>query len=141
MRKRTLARECALQILYQIDITGQFDDKTMPDFWSSREDVEQVSQSFANQLVQGVLDHKEALDKIISQYATNWRLDRMAVVDRNVLRLSCYELMFCDDIPPKVAINEAVDLAKKFSAPESGKFVNGIVDKIKQEKQKHIKDL
>jgi N utilization substance protein B len=91
---------------------------------------------FSSQLVQGVAENLEKIDKKISEYATNWRLERMAYVDRNILRLGSYELLFREDIPPKVSINEAVELAKKFSSQEASKFVNGILDKIKSEHKK-----
>ena len=81
-------------------------------------------------MISGVEAHLEAIDAKISQYATNWQLKRMAVIDRNILRLGTYELLYADDIPPKVTINEAVELAKKYGDLESGKFVNGILDKI-----------
>ncbi|MCU0651889.1 MAG: transcription antitermination factor NusB [Candidatus Omnitrophica bacterium] len=136
MRKRTLAREFALQVLYQLDITRDNCDKALDNFWlHAEENVEQSVKDFTAVLVRGVAENIDALDAKITQYAANWHLKRMAVVDRNILRLSCYELMFRSDIPPKVSINEAVDLAKKFSGVEAGKFVNGILDKIKQEKK------
>jgi N utilization substance protein B len=92
---------------------------------------ETATRLFAEKLVQGVLERRDALDEQIKKYAQNWDLHRMAVVDRNVLRLAIYEMMHRDDIPPVVSINEAVDIAKRFSTEESGKFVNGILDKIK----------
>ena len=138
MRKRTLAREFSLQILYQIDITGDKHGEALENFWDAHleDKVEEETKSFTNKVVNGVIDNLEVIDSNISQYATNWQLERMAVVDRNVLRLGCYELIFRDDIPPKVSINEAVDLAKKYSGIEAGKFVNAILDKIKLEKNK-----
>lgn len=136
MRKRTKARELALQVLYQADITHDKFDAAISDFWQahSEENIEEEIKQFAGELVSGVADNLDTIDKKISQYATNWQLERMAVIDRNVLRLSCYELMFRGDIPPKVSINEAVELAKKYSGPEAGKFVNAILDKVKLEK-------
>jgi transcription antitermination factor NusB len=135
MRKRTLAREFALQVLYQIDITSDTYDESLSDFWQAHsEDVlEEQIKNFTNELVRGVADNLEVIDAKINQYATNWQIRRMAVVDRNILRMSCYELMFRHDIPSKVSINEAIELAKKYSGPETGKFVNGILDKIKLE--------
>jgi len=136
MRKRTLAREFALQVLYQLDITGDNCDTALDNFWlHAEENIEQSVKDFTALLVRGVAENLNLLDTKITQYAANWHLKRMAVVDRNILRLSCYELIFRTDIPPKVSINEAVDLAKKFSGVEAGKFVNGILDKIKQEKK------
>ena len=132
MRKRTQAREYALQILYQIDVRKDPEDKILVDFWKNIETEPEVS-DFAAKLVIGTIRNKKKIDEMISKYASNWKLSRMAVIDRNVLRLAAYELLFCDDIPPKVSINEAVDLAKKFGDTESGKFVNGILDKINKE--------
>jgi transcription antitermination factor NusB len=138
MRKRTRAREFALQVLYQMDITHDNYDTALDNFWQSHsyEQIEQDMKNFTTELVAGVKENLKVIDPKISQYATNWQLERMAVVDRNVLRLSCFELLFRDDIPPKVSINEAVELAKKYSDPEAGKFVNAILDKIKLEKNK-----
>lgn len=132
MRKRTQAREYALQILYQIDVRKDPGDKILVDFWKNIEAEPEVS-DFAAKLVIGSIKNKKKIDEVISKYASNWKMSRMAVIDRNVLRIATYELLFCDDIPPKVSINEAVDLAKKFGDTESGKFVNGILDKINKE--------
>ena len=132
MRKRTKARECALQILYQIDIRKDPPEKLTAEFWET-EEAESEVKDFAEALVKGTVANTKKIDEMISKYASNWKLNRMAVIDRNVLRLATYELLFCEDIPPKVSINEAVDLAKKFGDMESGKFVNGILDRIKKE--------
>lgn len=138
MRKRTIAREFALQILYQLDITRDTPEAALDNFWSARsaEEIESELKEFASKLVKGVVLHLDEIDKKISQYAANWQLKRMAVVDRNIMRMGCFEIIYCDDIPPKVSINEAVDLAKKFSGIEAGKFVNAILDKVKIEKDK-----
>lgn len=137
MRKRTLARTYALQVLYQMDITSDNYIECLESFWQSLEDVvEDPVKEFTFELVKGVRDNLESIDKMISEYAANWQIERMAFIDRNVLRLSCYEIIFRNDIPPKVSINEAVELAKKFSGIEAGKFVNGILDKIKSENNK-----
>ncbi len=131
MRKRTLGREYALKILYQKDITGRGVEQTVQEFWKHNEEsVEQEVEDFANRLTAGVQQHIEEIDKKISQYATNWQLKRMAIIDRNILRLGVFELQYASDIPPIVAINEAVELAKKYGDLESSKFVNGILDKI-----------
>jgi transcription antitermination protein NusB len=134
MRKRSLAREYALQVLYQHDITSEFDEQIMRIFWESlNEQIDDSVKEFSQSLVRGTIEHRSLIDERIMAYAANWQLERMAVVDRNILRLAGYELLYCPGIPPKVAINEAVELAKKFSGEEAGKFVNGILDKIKQE--------
>ena len=135
MRKRTKARECALQVLYQIDITKGDAVSCLDDYWRSNEDADASIVEFANSLVMGTVDNLVKLDAVIAAYATNWNIDRMAVVDRNILRLAAYELLFIKEIPPKVSINEAVDIAKKFGDKDSGKFVNGILDKIAKEEK------
>jgi transcription antitermination factor NusB len=137
MRKRSQGRELALQILYQLDITHEGFEQAVRMFWEmdANRDCSEEVRSFADELVKGVLANCKAIDDMIAGYATNWELDRMAVVDRNILRLSAYELMIRSDIPPKVSINEAVELAKKYSGIQASKFVNGILDKIKSEKK------
>jgi len=138
MRKRSRAREFALQILYQMDITHDNCDVSLDNFWQahSEENIEEGVKNFTTEVVKGVADNLGAIDALIVQYANNWQLQRMAVVDRNIMRLSSYELIFRDDIPPKVSINEAVELAKKYSGLEAGKFVNAILDKVRLEKDK-----
>lgn len=138
MRKRTLAREFALQILYQIDITSDNYLQALDNFWQARTDdnIEEQIKNFTAELVKGTVENRQVIDERIAQYATNWQLKRMAVIDRNILRMGSYELTFRSDIPPKVSINEAVELAKKYSGMEAGKFVNAILDKIRQEGSK-----
>jgi N utilization substance protein B len=154
MRKRREARERAVQFLFQHDLNppedlgaalNQFwDAQRMSDFleshgptWGERVNLpppsadESATRLFAERLVRGVLEHREQLDDIIRKHAKNWDLHRMAAVDRNVMRLAIHEMLHRDDIPPVVSINEAVDVAKKFSTADSGKFVNGILDKVK----------
>jgi len=138
MKKRTLAREFSLQILYQIDICHEACEEVLKNFWQAKaeEEIEEEVKLFSADLVKGTVDNLAAIDEKITQFATNWQLERMAFVDRNILRLGVFELVFRPDIPPKVTINEAVELAKKFSGKEAGKFVNGILDKIKIEIKK-----
>lgn len=138
MRKRTKAREYVLQMLYQVDITHADWQDTLKSFWedNDREDIASELKDFSSQLLEGVIKELPEIDNKISKYAANWQLERMAFVDRNIMRLGCFELLFRADIPPKVAINEAVELAKKYSGIESGKFVNAILDQIKIEKEK-----
>ena len=132
MRKRSKSREFAVQILYQMDITHDAAQTSCANFWESQETaVEEEIKIFTQELVKGTCDFLGPIDTKISECANNWHLKRMAVVDRNILRLGCYELLFRTDIPPKVSINEAVELAKKYSGLDAGKFVNGILDKIK----------
>ena len=138
MRKRTKAREYVLQMLYQADITRGSWQEILKSFWESNAQQENSEElkDFSAQLLKGVAAHMQEIDNKISKYAANWQLERMAFVDRNIMRLGCFELLFSQDVPPKVAINEAVELAKKYSGLESGKFVNAILDQIKIEKEK-----
>ena len=122
-----------LQILYSMDVSGIKTDEALSEFWNEHPSFAKEIREFAEELVTGVRKDIEKIDKAISEHATNWTLKRMAVVDRNILRFAVYELLFRSDIPPKVTINEAVDIAKKYGEANSGKFVNGILDKIGKE--------
>ena len=130
--KRTKARERALQALYQIDVTAEGIDDALGRFWKSFEPVEREVMDLAEALVRGVAQHRRAVDDTIERISTNWRLDRMAKVDRNVLRLAVYELLRTD-VPVKVVINEAIELGKKFGSESSGAFVNGVLDRVAAE--------
>jgi transcription antitermination factor NusB len=130
MRKRTLSREIALKVLYANDITGEPVEDCLRKYWEHDEQTSESVRVFTEDIVNGVDSNKEELDKTITGYAANWKMERMATVDRNILRIASYELLFATDIPPKVAINEAIEMAKKYGDKDSGKFVNGILDKI-----------
>lgn len=101
----------------------------LDEFWKPLKDSEE-SRAFAERLVAGVLEYKHELDEVIGRYATNWKVSRMQVVDRNILRLGTYELLWLDDVPAKVTMNEAIELARDFGDDEAAKFVNGILDKV-----------
>lgn len=138
MRKRTQAREIALQALYQHDLQRKIDGGvkgSVDDYEAfirdSTDDPE--VRSYARVLLDGAIASMDALDERIAAAAVNWKLSRIAPVDRSILRLALYEILESRDVPPKVAINEAIDLAKKFSTEQSGAFVNGILDKIYSE--------
>ncbi len=130
MKKRTRARELALQFLYQVDLLGDDKIEDLAQFLRQEERDAETCR-FAKRLVTGTWAVRAELDAEIQQVAQNWQISRMAVIDRNVLRIAAYELLHCEDIPPKVAINEAIELGKRFSTSNSGAFINGIVDKIK----------
>lgn len=130
MRRRSLARESTLQMLYQAELINKSIDDTIEKYWSEQESNDESMKEFANRLARGIYANLDAIDERISTYATNWQLSRMAIIDRNILRLGVFEMHYADDIPPKVTINEAVELAKKYGDMESGKFVNGILDRI-----------
>lgn len=128
MGSRHRARERALQILFQYDIHGK-SGEWLDEFWKPLKDSRE-SRAFAERLVAGVLERKKELDELIGLYATNWKVSRMQVVDRNILRLGAYELLCLDEVPAKVTMNEAIELAKDFGDDEAAKFVNGILDKV-----------
>ena len=132
IRKRTKAREYALQFLYMLDIRGSEIMGEETSFFAEQTDDEDII-SFARDLVEGVKEHREKIDATIEESTQNWELGRIATVDRNILREAIYELLFRPDIPPKVSINEAIELGKKFSTSNSGGFINGILDRIKRD--------
>ena len=141
---RRKARECALQVLYQLDISEQeAEQEVLDEFWQrvmneNKDDLEGVRhnqmQRFAERLIHGVLKEKATLDEQLNVCASNWRLDRMNVIDRNIMRLSAYEILFCDDVPQLAAMNEGIELAKIFGDKESSRFINGVLDKLRSEK-------
>jgi N utilization substance protein B len=138
MGRRRKARELALQLLYELDLRG--DDAveaTLADFWQRQPPGEPAGdeevREFATRLVRGTKDHQAKIDEVINRFAERWDLERMAVVDRNILRAGVFELLWAVDVPPKVAINEALDIARKFSTEESTRFINGVLDRVRRE--------
>lgn len=129
MGKRTQSREIALQVLYQIDVSHGSAEEIFNLFWTHFAPPDELKE-FTEKIVNGVCQYRKEIDLIIEHYSEHWRLKRMTVVDRNILRLSIYELLYSDDTPPKVILNEAVELGKKFGSEKSFSFVNGILDKI-----------
>jgi N utilization substance protein B len=166
MGKRREARERAVQFLFQHDLNPPADlAAELEQFWNSQRTAaiedeksgmatwgekvelppptaeEAETRLFAEPLIKGVLEHRDAIDEQIKKHAKNWDFHRIAAVDRNIMRLAIYEMLHRQDIPPIVSINEAVDIAKKFSTQDSGKFVNGILDKIKGELMRPARDV
>ena len=133
MGLRRDAREAAVQFLYQLDTHKPADvEKALEEFWRQNDSKPNV-RDFANDLLRGTLEKKTEIDAKITSLADNWDFARLAVVDRNILRLALYEMLFRTEIPPVVSINEAIEIAKKFSSAESGKFVNGLLDRVKKD--------
>jgi transcription antitermination protein NusB len=128
MGTRHEARERALQILFQHDIRGK-SKLALDEFWEECTTTDEAK-LFAEQLVKGVLEHQCELDAMIGRYATNWKVSRMPVVDRNILRAGLYEFLWMDDVPANVTMDEAIELAKSFGDEEASKFVNGLLDNI-----------
>lgn len=120
-------------MLYQIDLSGAPVEEVLGHFWKGQEATDPQMIQFSEGLVKGVLAQKEAIDTLIAQHATHWKLHRMPVVDKNILRLAAFELKEASDIPLKVILNEAIEIAKKFGSEESAGFINGVLDKIAKE--------
>ncbi|HUC44892.1 MAG TPA: transcription antitermination factor NusB [Candidatus Sulfotelmatobacter sp.] len=131
MGQRRRARECALQMLFQIDMAGGAPAEVYPDFWREHE-VEPEVREFAQGLVDGVIGRRADLDETIAATAAHWRIERMAVVDRNILRMAVYELKHEPETPPAVVLDEAIEVAKKFGSDQSSAFINGILDAIRR---------
>ncbi len=132
MRRRTRARELAVQFLYILDLRGPEALDQLASFLQEGSKDREV-QEFALRLITGTRDTLDVVDEKLSSVARNWEIGRMAVVDRNILRMAIFELLYCDDIPPKVTINEAIELGKRFSTANSGSFINGILDRVKNQ--------
>ena len=130
MTRRTRGREIALQVLYQTEQNPGMPATEIRRFVERRLRGEKKLVEFAEALIAGVESHKPEIDGLISDVAENWRLDRMAAIDRNILRLGAYEMLHCPEVPTKVAINEALELAKRYSTAQSSRFVNGILDRL-----------
>ncbi len=125
---RRQSRICALQLLFQWDIHGST-EHWLADYWIQHPTAPDVRE-FAEQIVEGVMAHHEELNALIGKLAANWTIARMPIVDRNILRMGLYELLWLPDVPAKVTVNEAIELAKQFADDETKRFVNGILDKV-----------
>jgi N utilization substance protein B len=136
MGKRREGREAAVQYLFQIDVNGDKQPGDAEVFWNLRSGpgkapVQPKTRAHTEQLVHGVMTHLEEIDGLIKKYTANYELGRLAVVDRNILRVAIYEMQHALDVAPVVIINEAIEIAKKFGTEKSGGFVNGILDRVK----------
>ena len=139
MGRRRRAREYALQMLFQIDLTAASPQPVFDQFWSDHE-AEPDERAFAERLVQGVVARRRELDGWIVGAADNWRVERMATVDRNILRLAIHELLDEEQTPPPVVIDEAVAVAKRFGSGDSGGFINGVLDSIRRQLEEERPD-
>lgn len=130
MGTRRQARELAMQALFYMDMRKDASEEMLEDFCGCF-CPSKKSRPFLIKLVTGVLETKGRIDALVERFSQNWQISRMSCVDRNVMRIAVYEMLYCDDIPPKVSINEAIDIGKKFGTQESGAFINGIMDSIR----------
>jgi N utilization substance protein B len=129
---RRETREWIIQFLFQLDFNPEPIDSALVDFWDSKNPNER-EKTYAEEIIKGVVQHKAELDERLSQYAKRWNSERMGAVDRTVMRVALFEMLYRDDVPPVVSINEAVHFAKDFSSFQSGRFVNGVLDRIRQD--------
>lgn len=136
MGYRRKAREFALQMLYQFDVSNDF-EHLINEFWSNK-DVPDDVKEFTNNIVEGVVKNLHIVDNLLVESAENWSIDRMALVDRNIMRIAVYELLFIKEIPVKVTINEAIEIAKRFGGEESSSFINGILDRIIRDNKEKV---
>lgn len=135
MGKRRKAREHSLCVLYQIEMRREDPQPIIEEYFAGHKLTEEVK-AFIDKEVSGVWQQVKKIDKLITESSQHWSLPRISLVDKNILRLAVYELLYCEDIPPKVSINEAVEIAKKYGTKDSGRFVNGVLDSIKNNLQK-----
>lgn len=137
MKVRRLGRELALQALYAYETADSTVGETI-EYLCGEKKVSDESKKFGSELANAAMEHLSELDNIIAAQAKNWELSRVTVIDKNVLRMAICEMLYFEDIPAKVSIDEAIELAKKYSTEKSGKFVNGILDPIAKEKAKKL---
>ncbi len=129
MGKRRKSREIAIQVLYQLEMNDIAAKNAIKSFWDTYQPLDDLKE-FTNQIIYGVIKHRKRIDQIIAKTSDHWSLDRIAHVDRNILRAGIFEMLYCSDIPVKVTIDEAVELAKKFGTEHSSSFINGVLDKV-----------
>ncbi|MDA3898106.1 MAG: transcription antitermination factor NusB [Desulfobacteraceae bacterium] len=132
MGTRRKSRELAMQALFCMDTLKNESDELLEGLSGMLELAPDINRFYMT-LIKGVIDNKSQIDKRIEQFSSNWKINRMGCVDRNILRIAAYEILYCHDIPPKVSINEAVDIGKLYGTEESGSFINGILDGIYQQ--------
>lgn len=132
MTNRRQARECALEVLYRFDLVGDEPENTIAEILL-RKNPSEEAETYLRRLIDAGLGNQPEIDTTLRKHLTRWRLERLTVLDRAILRLAAAEILYFDDVPPKVSINEAVDIAKKYGDDEAGKFVNGVLDSVFQE--------
>ena len=131
-RARRTGRECAVQFLYGLDFTEYEWETAIEDFWATTS-VKATAKAYADYLIKGIMQHRQSLDAEITGALANWTPERVGRVERNILRVALFELRHAEDVPEKVAINEAIEIAKRFSNDEAPRFINGVLDRLKGE--------
>ena len=138
MGKRRTAREFALQLLYQHAVRGEDAEALLAEFWAARPKIHADIRAFTEDLVRGTLAHLPAIDAALADLCRNWRLERLSLVDKSILRFAAYEIGFREDVPEKVTVDEAVEVAKRFGGEDSGAFVNGILDALIRNRERYF---
>ena len=135
MGKRRKARESTLQILFQLEFNDSELENIFESFWQEKKASKEIKE-YSRWLVEGIVSHRERIDRLIQSVSENWRIDRMALVDRNVLRIAVFELLCEERLAPAIVIDEAIEIAKKYSSEEAATFVNGILDAARKKIEK-----
>ena len=131
MGKRRKARESTLQILFQLEFDDSDVDKVFRSYWKDKKATKDIRE-YCRWLIKGVIAHRESIDKNIQSVSKRWRLSRMPVVDRNILRMAVFELLYEEDVEPAIVINEAIEIAKKYSGEQAAMFINGVLDTLRK---------
>ncbi len=142
MGKRRKARESTLQILFQLEFNGADAESVIQQFWKGKKSTKEVS-DYCQWLIKGIISDQEKIDRLIQSASEHWRVSRMPIVDRNILRMAVFELLYEEDVAPAIVINEAIEIAKKFSSEQSATFINGVLDTLRKninEIKKSLKD-
>jgi N utilization substance protein B len=140
MGKRRKARESTLQILFQLEFNDSDAEKAFQLFWKDKKATKEVKE-YCRWLIKGVISHQESIDRSIQSVSEHWRLSRMPVVDRNILRMAVFELLYEEDVAPAVIINEAIEIAKKYSSEQAAMFINGVLDTLRKNANKKKESL
>ena len=135
MTNRRQARECALEVLYRLDLVGDEPENTIAEILL-RKNPSEEAETYLRRLVDAAMGRQQEIDAVLRKHLTRWRLERLTVLDRAILRLAAAEILYFDDVPPKVSINEGVEIAKKYGDDEAGKFVNGVLDSVYREAER-----
>jgi len=136
--KRRKSRALTLQLLYQYEIRKEPPRELLKEFWKGQKSLDKDIRSFAESIFIGTVEQIEKIDLLISELSLHWKLSRISMVDKNILRLAIYEICFREDIPEKVTIDEAIELARQYSGDDAGSFINGILDKVLKEKERYM---
>ncbi len=141
MGKRRKSRELTLQLLYQYEIRKEPPEKLLKQFWEEKSKLNKDIRAFSEEIFMGTLEHVEKIDQVISELSLHWKLSRLSLVDKNILRFAIYEICFRDDIPPKVTVDEAIEVSRKYSGDDAGSFINGILDNLLKDKELYLEKI